>query len=69
MTSWYNIENQGAKMITIDETSEYYSVKAAAKVLKKHERTILRWCKNGTIAAVRVGAEWRISKPIQVKGS
>ena len=54
-------------MITIDETSEYYSAKAAAKVLKKHERTILRWCKNGTIAAVRVGAEWRISKPIQVK--
>jgi len=39
------------KLITTEETADYIRVTKA---------TILRWCKEGRLPAVRVGHQWRI---------
>lgn len=39
----------------------YYRVNQAAKICEVHPNTIYRWIQNGTLHAVMVGGEYRIS--------
>jgi len=38
----------------------WFTLEAAAKYLKKSERTLLRWIKSGQLKSVKVGKEYRI---------
>jgi excisionase family DNA binding protein len=38
------------------------TTKEVADYLRVSQATVLRWCKNGQLPAVRIGRQWRISK-------
>jgi excisionase family DNA binding protein len=40
----------------------YYTVTEAAKTLRVHRNTAVRWCKEGYIRAARVGRKYLISQ-------
>ena len=42
------------------DQSPWLTVEAAAKILKKSERTILRWISSGKLRSKKVGKEYRI---------
>lgn len=42
-------------------THEWLTVKQAADYLQVSESTIIRWIKNGTLAASQIGSTYRIS--------
>jgi len=48
-----HVEDQGVE-------EEIYTVREVAELLKVHEATIWRWCRNGELPAFRVGQQWRI---------
>jgi excisionase family DNA binding protein len=43
-----------------DAESPWFTLEAAAKYLKKSERTLLRWIKSGQLKSQKVGKEYRI---------
>lgn len=38
-----------------------FSVHETASLLGLHAKTVERWCRQGEIAAVRLGTRWRVS--------
>lgn len=43
-------------------TETLYTPAEVARYLKVHTSTVVRWCREGTLEAVRVGRSWRISQ-------
>ena len=44
------------------ERASVYTPSEAAAVLKVPLQTVWRWCRNGTIPAVKFGRTWRIQR-------
>lgn len=39
-----------------------YKLKEVAEILHCSERTLYRWIKDGTLKAVKIGSQWRVSE-------
>ncbi len=53
-TSPIHLEGRGVE-------EELYTVQEVAELLKVHEATVWRWCRNGDLRAFRAGQQWRIA--------
>lgn len=46
-----------------EKAEEYYSPKEFGFIMGVHQKTVLRWCRTGDVAATRVGVRGRIRIP------